>query len=238
VARKTLSLELDGEVSLQDLADAIDALQGIADALGKRVAPNVPIRWVVQDLEAGSARAEAVGTFADDSGQHDETVFDEIIRELERNARAAEAHLPVDPELERRFAQLTTMVNGHITGVRIGGDERYELTAPNEKPLLYVLPDRISDIGEVTGRVEAMNAHGRNHFSLFEQVHGKRVKVSVPAEQVSQMEQAWLRMVTVRGVVTRDANGHPISVTDLADITIHDDPKRGAWRRAIAAGDR
>lgn len=239
MARKTLSLELEGEVSLPDLAAAITALQGIADALGNRVAPGTRIRWVVQDLEAGSARAEAVGVFEDADADNDDAIFDQIISELERNARASESLQPVDPALQSQFDQLTAMVNGHVTGVRIGGDERYELKSPDpgELPRLVVLADRVSDLGEVTGRVEAMNAHRGNWFALYEPVHGKRVRVNVPAHMVEEMDDAWLRLVTVAGTVTRDAYGHPISVRDLMRITVHDDPEPGAWRRAIAAAE-
>lgn len=237
MARKTLSLELEGDVSLAELAEAVAALQEMADTLGARVAPNARIRWVVKDLEAGSARAEAIGILENDP-QGDDSVVDAIITELEHNAQASEAHQPVDPSIQIQFERLTSIINGHVTAVRIGGEERFALQPSDAPRPITALPARVRDIGEVTGRVEAMHAHSGNWFSLYELLHGKRVKVAVPADLVPRMDDWWRQIVTVRGVVTRDATGHPISVADLRDVTVHEPPAAGTWRRAIAAGDR
>lgn len=236
MARKTLSLELEGDVSLAELAVAVSTLQEMADTLGTRVAPHARIRWVVKDLEAGSARAEAVGVLEDPQG--DDSIVDAVIGELEENARASEAHQPVDPAIQVQFERLTSMINGHVKAVHIGGDERFALQPSGVSPGTYSLPARVRDFGEVTGRVEAMHAHSGNWFSLYELLHGKRVKVTVPVDRVSEMDTWWRQIVTVSGVVTRDADGRPVSVADLQRVTVHEPPPAGAWRRAIAAGDR
>lgn len=236
MARKTLSLELDGEVSLADLAVAVAALQALADELSARIAPSAAIRWIVKDLEAGSARAEAVGVL--DDPNVDDSIVDAIITELEENARASEAHLPVDPAIQEQFELLTGMINGHVTAVRIGGEERFALRPTDAPAPMSALTARVRDLGEVTGRVQAMHAHSGNWFSLYDLLHGRRVKVTVPAELVPEMDLWWRQLVTVSGIVTRDADGHPVSVAELRRVEVHEPPGAGTWRRAISAGDR
>jgi hypothetical protein len=230
MARTTLSLELEGEVTLADLAQAIQTVQRMADLVSDRVAHGATVRWVVRDLEAGSARAEAVGVY------EDETVVDRIIEEIEESAKASEFMRPGDPALQAEIDQLTAMVNGSITAIRLGGTERYELRpqAVGVMPLMVVASDRSSDLGEVSGRVEAMNSHDARWFNVYDLIDNKRVRCTLSQALEGQMKDIWQRLVTVEGRVQRDAvSGRPLAVTEVTNITIHDEPDPGAWRSAI-----
>src|SRR5215211_5244415 len=56
----TVTLALEGEVSLADFAEAMRRWRELLDALAKHVS-GAPIEWFVESLETGSAEATARG---------------------------------------------------------------------------------------------------------------------------------------------------------------------------------
>ncbi|MFV2045174.1 MAG: hypothetical protein ACC700_18310, partial [Anaerolineales bacterium] len=58
----TLTIAVNGEVSLLEFSSAIDAFKGLVDALSNEIAREAEIDWFIEDLSAGSAVATVRGS--------------------------------------------------------------------------------------------------------------------------------------------------------------------------------
>lgn len=228
MANDTLTFELGGRVELDQLHEGVTKFRRLVTALS----PGKDVKWVVEDLQPGSAVITLRGE-SETPGQVEQIVSDygDIGKSLETgeptqyNAQVERAVREIR-ELTRavdfvRFE--TAMVDCKFFGTDVKPAEQ---------------EDR-AGIGIVTGRVQTLSNRGSLRFSLYDAIHDKAVSCYLQPGQEEQMREAWGHRVRVSGHITRDAkSGVPKVIRKILDIEILGDVEAGTYRLAKGAVPR
>lgn len=85
------------------------------------------------------------------------------------------------------------------------------LRAPSERRRAY---------GAVRGRIQTLSSRGQLRFTLYDTLRNRAVSCYLAQGQHDLMRHAWDQVALVEGVVTRDADGRPLSIRRVTDIHV------------------
>ncbi len=227
MVRDTITFELGSEVDLAKLFDGIKHFKSLVEAITE----NANVEWLVEDLQAGSARATLRGK-AQDQSQVERVVdqYNQVGNALEGHGSLIEFPYRVQEAAShiQRFAGtvdyvlLETISASHT----ISGNG-----ASIDKPT-----DSWTSLGEITGQVQLITNRGNLRFSLYDALFNKAITCYLRAGQEAMMRKAWDRQVVVFGNITRIGPlGRPVSIRDIKDIEVLESPISGAYRKARGA---
>ena len=111
MAANTLTLALNGPVSLADFASETDNLQKLVVALAKKITPNAAVEWEIADLQEGSAITTIRGETAKPDALEAIVTGYEIVGDCLRN----ETVIPYGPSVAKPARGIAALLNGHIT---------------------------------------------------------------------------------------------------------------------------
>ena len=228
MADDTLTLALDGEVSLPEFAEAILHFDKLVHALA-RAEGALHVRWVVADLEVSSALATARGLALDK--QPEQAVREEIQRVIAGYLRVGlslEQGSPIpydDKDVVKEARAITTVINGTVNAVRFEtAESEATISSPFAKGPAGP-PDGISqkraDYGAVEGRVQTLSSRGRLRFTLYDTLHDKAVSCYLAEGHEEEMRDVWGRRAVIEGKVTRDPKtGRPLAVRQITGVEV------------------
>jgi hypothetical protein len=222
MADDTVTLALQGDVSLEAYADALSHFRNLVAALASE-AKAADVVWQIEDLEYSSAITTVRGVPT--NGTRPESI-----------ARVVRSYLEVGQALERRstipfhetvrteaHAILTVLSNVSVEAVRFETAEADAIV--REQPMLdpprVPLPQRADPTyGAVTGRVQTLTSRTGLRFTVYDHIHDRAVSCYLVEGQESMMRQMWDRVATVEGIVTRDPlTGRPLTVRKISKVT-------------------
>jgi hypothetical protein len=237
MAKDTLTLVLNGEVSLPDFSEAIRGLLNLVAGLHTEVAPGKQIDWLIDALDAGSATAAVRGVTENDS---DIPAIECVV--------AAYEDVGYSIKLGRQFSyssrvktaanKIISLVNGRITSVRFEtADVDVEFSKrPGE--LVGVAGAHVAETayGSARGRVQSMTSRGGLRFTLYDLIDERAISCYLAPGSEDIMREAWGKLVAVEGLVRRDPEtGRATTIRQVKDIQIIPEGKPGDYREAIGA---
>jgi hypothetical protein len=228
VAEDTLTIKLEGEIAVADLAEALKRFDGFVRALAAEVDPKATVGVDVENLAAGSA-----------------LVVSQIST---REPRVLVETIQLYHETTQRIARNQPLTD-HTRRVRTWGERIRELpllasvtSARLESVLgeaIVVRPDERSDDasislrysrGALRGRVETISRRRGLRFVLYDLLHDAPVSCYLVAGQEEQLRGVWGRIVLVRGEIGRDERTwRPEIVRRISGITILDEVEPGSY---------
>lgn len=235
MANDTITLRLDGEVSLADFSKAMAGFTALAKALADAVG-GPKIQWVVADLDWSSTIATAQGR-ADDPAHVE---------------RAVGAYATVGAYAARNepipYPQTVITATGTILSVLRGGadggvDSIDFETADSEatvraRPVTSIEHKATVQphFGAVTGRVQALSNRGSLRFTLYDLLHDKAVSCYMAEGRESIMVDVWGKLAVVEGLVTRDERtGRVKSVRQVRRVSPQAEGEPGGYTIARGA---
>jgi hypothetical protein len=235
MADDTLTLRLDGEVSLAAFRKAIESFADLVDALAEDITPSAVIAWVVTHLEAGSAVATIRGQPAADDQ------VDDVARVVHAYAivgKALESNnvIPYSPRVQDVARKLTDVLDGRVTAIHLqtAKDDATVVQRWTTDALTLV-----ASYGVVEGRVLTLASRRHLTFTLYDTVYDRAVICYVEQGREDEIWRAWRKRVVVEGWVSRDPiTGQPATVHDIGTITVLDDETVGGFERARGAAPR
>jgi hypothetical protein len=222
----TLTIELNGEVSLSDFSESIRNFKSLIDALSKEIGTSTKIDWMIEDLNSGSALTTIRG-YSDDIPSVEKVVqaFSII-----GNSLLNKQSIPYSEEISKKALALTKIINGKITSIRfetIFGDSVIASTA-NEKTTGIIY-----SYGSIKGTVETVTKRRSHKFILYEQIFDRAIPCYLDEEQEEKMRDAWGKIVTVSGLIGRQPDtGCPVNITNISHIQVHKPTLPGSYRAA------
>lgn len=230
----TITLILDGRVTLPDFATAVAHLNGLVSALASEVAASATIEWEVSSLQTSSAVAtikglgekQAVGIVCD--------AYELVGDSLERNEP-----IPYGPRVAKEAMAIASLINGNIETVRFETERRevlirHRFEEADVGPPQRLVPNRA--MGAVEGLVETLSRHGGLRFTLYDTLHHKAVSCYLRPGYEEVMRNAWGKRVRVVGRVSRDpVTGRPLSVRDVTRVDLVEEGRPGDWLLAVGA---
>jgi len=231
----TLTLILDGTVTLQDFAEAIEHFHGLVGSLSREVAQGISIDWVVTELESGSAIATIQGRGAPAG-------VEKVVRAYERVGTALQSRqeLPFSAQVQREARALAALVNGQIEAVRFETQEMDALIR-HMGDLPFGVSARAGEqqadaFGAVEGIVEALSRRRGLRFTLYDLLYDKAVSCYLEPGHEDIMRDVWGKRAIVHGRVRRDPlTGRPLSVRNVTEVRVVTEGRRGDWRAAEGA---
>lgn len=228
----SVTLALNGEPTLNELADAASALRELLIVLNSQVAQRVKVEWTVDALEISSAVLSFRGTETDSqAAEAVAAAYLSVGRDLASGRRIAD----FDPMVARPVQSMVEIINGHVPSIRFEtlDDDvtfgRLNAVEPDARP-----SDIPGAYGAVLGRVQTLSSRGSLRFTLYDLLHNKAVSCYLREDQQDIMRNAWDRVALVRGWIKRDSEtGRPTSVRRVRSIELRAEGVPGEWRDAI-----
>ena len=237
----TLTLALQGEVNLADLAAALTGFRDLVDSLSEGVDEARAVNWLIADLEAGSAIATARGEVRRDE---DRSKVVEVIRRYERVGRALEAGeaFPFSDRAKRSAQKIVRVIEGgRVRSVRFETAlEDHEISAAPDAPALSPAPSAAKALqpvlGAVRGRIQSISNRGGLRFTLYDSIEDRAVSCYMGLGLEETMRDAWGKVAIVEGIVRRDvATGRPTVVRNVSKVTLIPEGRPKGYRDAIGA---
>lgn len=238
MAGDTVTLALDGEVSLDQFAEAVSRFHKLVEALSKEVGAR-DIAWRLDDLRYSSAVATARGVSL--NGTRPDAI-ERVVRSFLEVGQSLAAgkpvpfHRPVQKEAQGLTAVLK---NGNgLKAVRFEtADEDAIVREALEGVPVRVAPVRPqASYGAVTGRVQTLTSRSALRFTLYDRLHDRAVSCYLAEGREAVMREMWDRIATVEGRVTRDPEtGRPLAVRKITKVTPIEEVGPQDYQRARGA---
>lgn len=225
MASDTVSLYLGGDPTLDDFADAMDALRKMLTGLSK-LERTAPITWTIEDLERSSAYA----TFRAEADRHEEV--ERVTTRYLATGRDLLAGRDLPRPIRSGGRKLLDILNSRVPDLRMETADDDVTIAATEKATQKPV-EASATWGAAEGRIQTLSNRGSLHFTLYDLVYDKPVSCYLQAEQQEQMRDAWGRMAIVEGSVKRDPEtGRPQTIRGVRNVEMIDEGRRGDWRKA------
>ncbi len=217
----TVTLALQGEVTLDAFSRAVLHFSRLVDALSSDVAAPEALRWVITELEAGSAIMTARGVGDPVAAASVSTAYIGVGKALERGDPSS---LPEGVRDEARA--IVAVIDDSVEAVRFETaeadatirslEEAFATSGTPEAP-----PPQPVAYGGVTGRVQTLSSRGGLRFTLYDTLFDRAVSCYLAEGQEEIMRDVWGRMAVVEGLVTRDrVTGRPQVIRDVRGVTV------------------
>jgi len=228
----TLVLSGDGDIPVKVFAAALQNFAALIGALSEE-AGRPDLEWVVDDLARGSnlATARGVGDLA---------IIERVVRAYGEVGVSLQEQEPVHhtPRVRVTAGRLRAIVGGRIESMRMETAEREAIIRPRRPkkgtadviplpaPVPVSAPMAVHYIrpapaafGAIQGRVQTLTNRGRLRFTIFDALDDKAVSCYLVEGGDEMMRDAWGKLATVEGWITRDPlSGRPLS--NIAGVSI------------------
>lgn len=224
----TLTFALGGPVEIGQFRAGITRFQQLVSAL----TPGKGVKWVVADLQYGSATI----TLAAETATPAKAA--KVVADFDSIGEALSNHEPLP------YTQRKQRVQQAVDGLQELAHtmESVRLETPSAD---YIVPGKNGvapnrslkiSIGAITGRVQTLTNRGGLRFNLYDHIHDKAVACYLRPGEEERVRNAWGRRARVSGTVSRDGVlGLPVAVRQILKIEILEEPKPGSYRAARGA---
>lgn len=235
--KDTVTLVLNGEVSLRDFSEAIGGLVALISGLQKEIAGKTGIEWLVDGLDAGSATATIRGVPEDETQL---TTVERIVRAYGDVGLAIRSRRQFNysPAVKVAATRILNLVNGHVKSVRFETPDVDVEFSGEARAFLEGETGGGAECayGAVRGRVQSMTSRGQLRFTLYDLIDDRAVSCYLTPGSEDTMRDAWGKLVLVEGLVRRDPEtGRATTIREIRDIQIIVEGKHGDYREAIGA---
>jgi hypothetical protein len=233
-----VTLELTGDVSLDDLSHAVWHLRGLLTELAREVAEDAEIVWIVEALESGSALAAVRGLPVNEQRMQD---VEDVVRAYGKVGTAMQsgAHIGYSTAVTREAHALTSVLSGRIETIRFETPETEAtvIAPPGADMSRIPLPDKVAGYGAVEGRVQTLTSRGGLRFTLYDILNDRAVSCYFGETFDREvMRGVWGSRAVVEGWVTRDAQtGRPLAIRRVTDVVPRPEGGRDDYMRARGA---
>lgn len=227
MAGKTVTLVMNGEVPLEIFAEAVGHFQRLIRALSRELGPRASVRWVLSDMEFGSADM----SFSGDSDTP------EVVEGVGRafvsvgDALSTGRAIPYSPRVIAPARALGALVGDFVTSIEFRADDEHATVFSGGSTPAALL---LGAYGAISGLVETLRMRGGLRFTLYDDIFDLPVRCSLRPNQSDLMRDAWGRKAIVEGWVERNSlTGVPARVSDIVTIQLLSaDDQGGYWQAA------
>jgi hypothetical protein len=232
VAGDSLTFRLDGELTIDKLADAFTRFRSVLQALGQD--QDAHVRWILAGLDYGSAGITARAEPLDDDA------VAKIPAMTEQYLSAGRLISSGEPDqgrpLLRAVRDLVEIADDQNRVILETADDDVIFIAPVPRTRATDRPQTTRSLGTVRGRIETLSHRKGFRFTLYELAGDRPVSCYLQADHEDVMRDAWGRIADVTGIVTRDAdNGRPLAVRRVTSIDVVNEGETMGFLRARGA---
>ncbi len=218
----TVTLALQGAVSLSDFSTAVARLHALVTALSAEARAG-DVAWEIDHLAVSSAITTARGVSS--NGAHPERI-DRVVRSYLEVGRALEQRttVPYSPVVRREAEALVGVLkDSRVEEIRFETAESEAIVRDaveaRDRPKQQIA-ERRGAYGAVTGRIQTLTSRSALRFTLYDHLHDRAVSCYLVEGREDMMREMWDRYAHVEGWVTRDSeSGRPLAVRRVTSVT-------------------
>ena len=227
MASRTLTLALDGDVSLKDFVAGIVSFQSLVDALTEEIDASHNVEWVIDDLQKSSA----IATIRGESETPDKV--DQVVKNFAKVGKALQSGegMSFSKKVVDSANTLARILSGRITTVRLETADE-DFTISNTMPPRHTNAVRDA-YGAIEGRIQTLTNRKSLRFTLYDTLHDRAVSCYLKEGQESIIREAWGKRASVEGKITRDPlSGRPLVIREVSSIHMLPEEDRNGYKRA------
>lgn len=223
MADNTVTLVLDGDVSVAEFAKAIANFNELVAALSHEVGDQ-PIDWLISDLSYSSALASARGLGSTGAVAAAIAAYADVGAALESGTP-----LRHSSQVVSAASKLVSISDYRIQRVRMETAERESvipvrkdaaLPVASDDASLKIVPKLAPAYGGVQGRIQTLTSRGGLRFTLYDLLNDKAVSCYFEEGKQDKILDMWGKLAVVEGMVSRDPlTGRPLSIRQVSEIT-------------------
>lgn len=237
----TVSLELDGTFSLNDLALATRRFSDLMSALTAEAGgSNRSVSWNLDNLAFSSVHVTARGS---SRAQRRRMSINRALYHIDRATRAFVAvgramqtgeRIPFSERVREPAEAIAAMLNGRIHSARFENAEEEAIVVP-EATHATVEEMITRGLGAIEGRVQTLSNRGGLHFILYDLLNDRAVSCYLQEGAEGMLLDLWDKRVAVEGSITRDiVTGRPLTIRQITRINPLSE-LFGSYRDALGA---
>jgi hypothetical protein len=227
MAEETLTIALDGNISLSDFAETIRQFEALVDALSDEVGGDQKVEWQLEDLHVGSAIATVRGVSADLE------TTDRIIRSFAvvGDALQRQESIPYSPKVRDKALALARSVKGSIIGIRF--ETPYSVATIAQHDVGQPMLDIVYQYGQIAGTVQTLMKRRGPRFILYDSVFDRPIPCYLEPGQEDMVRDLWERSVVVVGEIGRDQMlFRPMAVRRIERVEIIEEEPLASYLQA------
>ncbi len=227
MAKDTVTIALDGEVTLQRFSSAISNLVALINALSKEIISGGSIKWIVQSLEVSSAVATARGE--SDVLEQVEAIVDaygDIGASLESGQR---------PNYSEKVTKITddivNLLEDGISAIRFETPDRDTVRTKHMPSITSAY--LVKSHGAIEGRIQTLTNRKGLRFTLYDTLHDKAVSCYLKEGQEDLIRAVWGKRAIIQGEISREsASGRPVAIRNIDLVKTTLEVQAGAYLKA------
>lgn len=234
MANDTVTIELQGAVTLARFRDAVDRFTDLVEGLAGELKAS-GLRWELDDLQVGSATATARGVPANGASHAD---LDRVVRSYLEvgQALASRTTVPFAVRVQKSARELSALIGDGVTAVRFETAEADALVSNASTTPAPPDAQPTAAYGAVTGRVQALTSRGGLRFTLYDTLSDRAVSCYLAEGSEDQAREIWDRLAQVEGWISRDPDsGRPLSVRGVTTVEVLEETDVRGYQRARGA---
>ena len=215
-----LRLELEGQVTLQRLGEALDAWTDLLQEVGRNVAGSASrdaVRFVVTEAKGGSFTLGVKPQPARKSVPA--AIMPRISKTLTAGIRALDQRASRPKHFSDtaliKLRDLARLTSPETPSVKISNDVGSGITLSTRllEHVEAVLAPELDSIGTVEGRLEGLIIHGKSRFLIFDPITNRQVVCFIGGRvEWQQVRDALGRRVAATGRIQSRRSGEKISI--------------------------
>ena len=214
----TMTLQLNGEITFSDFAEAVSRFNHLVDALSAHLNPREGVNWFVDDLEIGSA----ITTIRGESPAMERVEL--VVEGFASVAQALQAgtQMPFTSRVAIHAEAIRRIVNQNVTSIKLE-TARHDfiirrLGVPAARSFLPPA------YGAIEGRIQTLSNRRSLRFTLFDVMHDKAVSCYLEEGYEHIIREVWGHEAIVEGLITRDPeSGRPTTIRQISHIEVISD---------------
>jgi hypothetical protein len=238
MAKNTLTIVLDGNITMGDFSEAMKRFRSFVAALSQEVGGNTPIEWRIDELQSGSAKVTIQGNSA-----HPDLV-EAVVQAFARAGEALQRRepIPYSEIVRRRAYSLKKLVKGSIHSIRLETPLSDALITNDDAvssdigtvPIHQVNGPKLTyAYGQVRGTIQTLTNRGGLRFTLYDSIFDAPISCYLNEDQEEILRGVWGRKVTVTGMVGREPyQKRAVVVRQIEEIEIIEDIAPASYRQA------
>ncbi|NJK78424.1 MAG: hypothetical protein HC876_13410 [Chloroflexaceae bacterium] len=222
----TITLELNGDISLQDFATAMQRFYGLVNVLSSEVG-GTTIDWQIDELNAGSASITVRGN------TDIPNTVEKIVLAFLTVGSSILSHepIPYSKDVEQQADRLVRLINGSITSMRF--ETAYGDAVITEYSGINTPVERMYTAGIVKGTVETVTRRKGWKFTLYDAIFNTAINCYASPQLEEQMRDIWGKKVIVHGQIGRNQEtGRPVVVRNITHIELVEPVPTGSFQQA------
>lgn len=213
MSKDTITIALNGEITLQRFSSAISSLLALIQALSRELIGGDSVRWLVHSLEVSSAIATARGE-------------SDVMEEVEKVVNAyGDVGISLEcgrrPQYSEKVVRITEdirdLLDDGVTSIRF---ETPDTDAIISKDIPTILPERlIKSYGAIEGRIQTISNRKGLRFTLYDALNDRAVSCYLKEGQEDLILANWGKRAFVQGEISRETiSGRPVAIRNITVI--------------------